>query len=171
MIQNPNPTATLALLTGVLEHLTAPVPTGCGWRPNQIHCFGFAQGASCAGELALHWARSRPTPEHQLASVVSVSGPLLSHPTWTPPAATRVCLAYRAPDEERAVGVASWRKGFQAVKEVKLPAGRGRQGMPRGMDEWREIMRCVLSVLRRRCALLIPFLTFLARDRHACVCR
>ncbi|GAA5862401.1 hypothetical protein JCM3774_002504 [Rhodotorula dairenensis] len=154
VIRNPNPTATLALLTRVLEYLTSPTPTGCGWRPNQIHCFGFAQGGSCAGELALHWARSHraAAPEDQLGSVVGISAPLLSHPTLTP-AATKVCLVFRAPDEERAVGGASWRKGFQTVKEVKLPGGRGREGMPNGMDEWREIMRFWSETLARRSAL------------------
>ncbi|GAA5985085.1 hypothetical protein JCM10908_002518 [Rhodotorula pacifica] len=161
IIPNPNPSATLTLFTRVLEYLSKPTPEGgCGWRPSQIHCFGFAQGGSCAGELALHWSRSRPSSapssgtsatEH-LGSLVSVSAPLLSHPTLSNAATTKVCLVYRAP-EERAIGAASWRKGFQSVKEVKLPGGRGREGMPRGMDEWREIMRFWSEVLHRKSAL------------------
>ncbi|POY76437.1 A/B superfamily hydrolase [Rhodotorula taiwanensis] len=154
VIQNPNPTETLALLTKVLEHLVAPptaVPPGCGWLPSQIHLFGFAQGASCAGELALAWSRSRPAAEH-LASLVSVSAPLLSHPTLSTPAATKVGLVFRS-GEERATGAASWRKGFKDVREIKLPGGRGREGMPRGMDEWRDIMRFWSEVLIRRSAL------------------
>lgn len=143
VIQNPNPTKTLALFTRVLEYLTSPTPQGCGWHPSRIHCFGFAQGGSCAAELALQWSRSRPAADH-LGSLVCVSAPLLSHPTLSTPAATKVCLVYRAP-EERSIGVPSWRKGFQSVKEVKLPGGRGREGMPRGMDEWRDIMRWVRS--------------------------
>lgn len=142
VIPNPNPSKTLALLTKVLDHLTSPSPSGCAWHPSQIHLFGFAQGGSCAGELALLWSRSHPPAEH-LGSLVSISGPLLSHPTVSAPAKTAMCLAHRA-GEERAMGVPSWRKGFQTAQEVKLPGGRGREGMPRGMDEWREIMRQVL---------------------------
>ncbi|GAA5958538.1 hypothetical protein JCM8115_002498 [Rhodotorula mucilaginosa] len=151
VIQNPNPTKTLALFTRVLEYLTSPTPQGCGWHPSRIHCFGFAQGGSCAAELALQWSRSRPAADH-LGSLVCVSAPLLSHPTLSTPAATKVCLVYRAP-EERSIGVPSWRKGFQSVKEVKLPGGRGREGMPRGMDEWRDIMRFWSETLPRRSAL------------------
>ncbi|GAA6018798.1 hypothetical protein JCM8202_002236 [Rhodotorula sphaerocarpa] len=151
IIPNPNPSKTLALLTKVLDHLTSPSPSGCAWHPSQIHLFGFAQGGSCAGELALLWSRSHPPAEH-LGSLVSISGPLLSHPTVSAPAKTAVCLAHRA-GEERAMGVPSWRKGFQTAQEVKLPGGRGREGMPRGMDEWREIMRFWSERLVRKSAL------------------
>ena len=39
------------------------------------------------------------------------------------------------------IGRESWRKGYESVKEVRLDGGRGNEGMPRGMGEWREIMR------------------------------
>lgn len=152
VIPNPNPSKTLTLLLALLDHLTAPSTSspasqgGCGWHPSQIHFFGFAQGGSCAAELALLYSRSSDPSSH-IASLVAVSAPLLSHPTLAPDkrARTKVCLVYRRGGaEERSMGVASWTKGFEQVKEVKLEGGRGRDGtMPRGMYEWREIMRCV----------------------------
>lgn len=54
---------------------------------------------------------------------------------------TKVCLVFRGKEEERMVGIESWRKGYKGVKEVRLEGGRGNEGMPRGMGEWREIMR------------------------------
>ncbi|GAA5860964.1 hypothetical protein JCM1840_002020 [Sporobolomyces johnsonii] len=149
LISNPNPSSTLSLLLKVLTHLT----TTCAWHPSQLHLFGFAQGASVAGELALLHSRHRPAQDH-LGSVVAVSGGLLSHPTLeeSKRAATKVCLVYRK-GEDRVVGASSWRKGFSDVREVKLEAGRGREGMPRGMDEWREIMRFWSEVLVRKSAL------------------
>ncbi|GAA5973667.1 hypothetical protein JCM21900_005108 [Sporobolomyces salmonicolor] len=149
VLSNPNPSSTLSLLLKVLAHLT----TVCAWHPSQLHFFGFAQGASVAGELALLHSRHRPAEEH-LGSVVAVSGGLLSHPTVeeSKRAATKVCLVYRK-GEDRVVSASSWRKGFREVREVKLEAGRGREGMPRGMDEWREIMRFWSEVLVRKSAL------------------
>ncbi|GAA5921216.1 hypothetical protein JCM1841_001634 [Sporobolomyces salmonicolor] len=149
LISNPNPSSTLSLLLKALAHLT----TVCAWHPSQLHFFGFAQGASVAGELALLHSRHRPAEEH-LGSVVAVSGGLLSHPTVEEGkrAATKVCLVYRK-GEDRVVSASSWRKGFREVREVKLEAGRGREGMPRGMDEWREIMRFWSEVLERKSAL------------------
>ncbi|BGP42622.1 hypothetical protein JCM10449v2_006634 [Rhodotorula kratochvilovae] len=183
LIPNPNPGATLHLLTALLTHLTSPISPspssssspatppkegGCGWHPSQIHLFGYAQGGSCAGELALAWARAHPVPsasppasspspadapqatEH-LASLVAISAPLLSHPTPSPAtkARTKALLAFRQ-GEERTVGAASWRRGFEQVEEAKM--GRG-EGMLRGMDEWRAVMRFWSTVLVRKSAL------------------
>ncbi|GAA5853730.1 hypothetical protein JCM8547_007426 [Rhodosporidiobolus lusitaniae] len=166
LIQNPNPSATLHLLTKLIEYLTAPLPSsdspsssssssaksppagsGCGWLPSQIHLFGFQQGGSLAGEFALSWARSRPSSPH-LGSIVAVTAPLLSHPTTlSSKAQTKVALVYRKTTlEETMVGAASWKKGFENVKEIRLEGGRGREGMPRGMEEWREIMRFWMDV-------------------------
>ncbi|BGP19207.1 hypothetical protein JCM10213_002097 [Rhodosporidiobolus nylandii] len=171
IIRNPNPSATLHLLTKVVEYLCAPLPsssasspasssastapqTGCGWHPSQLHFFGYQQGASCAGELALAWARAHPTAN--LGSLVAVSAPLLQLPTVpsTGKAKTKVALVYRGNTaEERAVQIPAWKKGFETVKEVRLEGGRGREGMPRGVDEWREIMRFWSETLLRRSAL------------------
>jgi len=147
VIQNPNPTKTLNLLTKVIDHLTSPTtPNGSNWSLPQIHFFGFAQGASLAGELALHLSRRQTSPlPRSIGSIVSISGGLLSHPTireTSKPENTKVCLVYRkGGQEERIVGVNSWKKGYRIVKEVKLEGGKGREGMPRGFEEWKEIMR------------------------------
>lgn len=101
VIPNPNPTETLNLLIKVLTHLTTPptassqgasssesasrpTPTagsaaegaGPGWLPSQIHLFGFAQGGSCAGELALAWSRHHRTG----SSSKSTLGPITTAP-------------------------------------------------------------------------------------------
>lgn len=184
MIANPNPAATLHLLVKLLEHLTAPVsspspssssaPTsgGCGWAPSQIHLFGYAQGGSCAGELALAWAKAHPVaaaaptapspssssagaqPEHaHLGSLVAVSSPLLSHPTPSPStrARTRTLVVFR-PAEQRAVAPSSWQRGFDRCDAVALPGGR-QDGMLRGRDEWVTVMRFWSEVLARKSAL------------------
>jgi hypothetical protein len=44
--------------------------------------------------------------------------------------------------------MAAFRKGFQAVSEVKLGASRG--GMPASKDEWEPIMRFWSEKLSRR---------------------
>ncbi|GAA5995983.1 alpha/beta hydrolase [Rhodotorula paludigena] len=187
IIPNPNPSATLHLLKKLLAYLTAPTspsasaspaskpaaaPAGCGWHPSQLHLFGYAQGGSCAGELALAWAREHPVAssslpssststspvphrtDAHLGSLVAISAPLLSHPTPSPVtrARTRALVVVRKP-EERSVGVQSWEKGFEGVRVARLEGGRGREGMPRGMDEWREIMRFWSEVLVRKSAL------------------
>ncbi|BGP26881.1 phospholipase/carboxylesterase family protein [Rhodotorula toruloides] len=176
LILNPNPSKTLTLLLALLDHLIAPLPsssssqTGCGWHPSQIHFFGFAQGGSCAAELALLHSRSSDPSSH-LASLVAVSAPLLSHPTLAPDkrSNTKVCLVYRrAGAEERSVGVASWKKGFEHIKEVRLEGGRGRDGtMPRGMDEWREVMRFWSEVLIRKSALELSGEVYVIADGTA----
>ena len=64
---------------------------------------------------------------------------------------TKVCLVFRGKEEERMIGRESWRKGYESVKEVRLDGGRGNEGMPRGMGEWREIMRYAFFFLLRSC--------------------
>ncbi|GAA5933984.1 alpha/beta hydrolase [Sporobolomyces koalae] len=150
IIQNPNPTKTLELLTRVFEHLHGD----CHWPLSSIHLFGFAQGASLVGELALHLSR-QPRFENHVGSVVAVGGGLLSYPTLNP-VETNLCLVWRK-DEERLVKVDTWLKGFKRAKatQVKLDSGRMGQpgGMPRGFAEWKEIMRFWSQVLIRRSAL------------------
>ncbi|GAA5885278.1 hypothetical protein JCM16303_005983 [Sporobolomyces ruberrimus] len=158
IIQNPNPTKTLELITKVISYLTSS--TGPNWPLSSLHFFGFAQGASLAGELALYLSRQSSTAtsnstRKSIGSIVSISGGLLSHPTIpesSKPDNTKVCLVYRK-GEERIVGVPSWKKGFRTVREVELEGGRGREGMPRGFEEWKEIMRFWSEVLVRRSAL------------------
>ena len=140
MIPNPNPTPTLATLTSFLTHLTTPAPAGPGWPPSSIHIFGFAQGGSCAAQLALAWSlASSRSASHDLASVVTISAPLLSHPTVTYKSQTKALVVLHK-GEERMVGVGSYKKGFTNVQEVSLRRG---EGMPRGRQDWEEIMRSV----------------------------
>lgn len=137
MIANPNPSETVTLLLSLLAHLTAPAPAP-NWDPAQIHLFGFGQGGSCAAELALAYSQKT---KRSLGSVVGVCAPLLSHPTSPNKSQTKALVVYRQ-GEERMVGSSSWKRGFDSVREVSL-SGRG-EGMPRGRDEWFEIMRCAL---------------------------
>ncbi|KAM0746798.1 hypothetical protein T439DRAFT_306246, partial [Meredithblackwellia eburnea MCA 4105] len=85
LIPNPNPTPAISTLIDFLTYLTAS-PTGPQWLPSQIHLFGFSQGGSLAIHLALAWSLL-PTPasgerneSRDLKSVISVEGPLLTHP-------------------------------------------------------------------------------------------
>ncbi|GAA6062228.1 hypothetical protein JCM10212_000807 [Sporobolomyces blumeae] len=171
IIPNPNPTATLQLVHKVLSHLVST----CQWNLNEIHLFGFAQGGTVAGELGLYsranpiikattepassttTTTSPPSNVDSLGSIVAVSAPLLSHPTTSSPSqatSTPVCLVYRAP-EAREINLPSWKKAYGDAKvtEVRLEGGRGREGMPRGMDEWRGIMKFWSEVLTRRSAI------------------
>ncbi|KAL8280142.1 hypothetical protein RQP46_007472 [Phenoliferia psychrophenolica] len=153
LIPNPNPTPTLATLIAFLTHLTTPSPAGPGWPPSSIHLFGFAQGGSCAAQLALAWSLTPPpasrSASHDLGSVVTVSAPLLSHPTASYKSQTKA-LVVSHKGEERMIGIGSYRKGFENVQEVSL--GRG-EGMPRGRQEWEEIMRFWAANLGNRSAI------------------
>lgn len=99
ILDRPNPTPALELLSSVFKHLT----DDCQWPPDRVHLFGFAQGGSVATEFALKWWRSelekqrqaqiKPTEGHAieqantaylpkaLGSIVTIAGPLLSYPT------------------------------------------------------------------------------------------
>ena len=160
LIERPNPTPALDLLTKVVEHLTAD----CAWPVQNIHFFGFAQGGSVAAEFALkHWRGElsrhqkaltasadtlAPSPS-TFGSVVSIGGPLLSYPTLSQPCPTPFLVFHRPPPAESALpsgAVAALRKGFARVEEVQK---RG-EGMPRSKDEFEPIMRFWSEHLRRR---------------------
>ncbi|EKM57227.1 uncharacterized protein PHACADRAFT_208338 [Phanerochaete carnosa HHB-10118-sp] len=159
LIQNPNPTPALALMSSVLKHLTVE----CAWPAERIHLFGFAQGGTVAAEFALHWWRTElertklvaaDAPDREpraLASVVSVCGPLLSFSTvLARPCPTPVFVAHRPSPAESAMppnALSSFKKGYSEVKDVSL--GRG-EGMPRSRDEWEPIMRFWSERLSRR---------------------
>lgn len=137
MIRNPNPTITLKLLLSVLHYLTNSTPN---WEPSSIHLFGFAQGGSCAAELCLAFSTSTSTPtttSSSLGSLVTISGPLLSHPTLSKKAQTKVLVVGRK-GEERIMGVGSFKKGFEDVKECSLSRG---EGMLRGREDWEPVMK------------------------------
>ncbi|KAF5334771.1 hypothetical protein D9611_012972 [Ephemerocybe angulata] len=165
MLANPNPTIALELLAKVVNHLTDDLQ----WPLDRIHLFGFAQGGSVAAEFAiLRWkeqlqahrsaiapsestSESAKAPSSSLGSIVTVSGPLLSHPTLSSPSPTPILVAHRpSPSEEalRPDALKSFQRGFQSVTEAKLNANR--QGMPGSRDEWEPIMRFWSEHLSRR---------------------
>lgn len=133
VVASPDPTLAVELVCKVLDHLTGP----CKWPATSIHLFGFAQGGSIAAHAALEYAQP-------LASVISISGPLLSYQTGardkrtSPPS----ILLVRRMGEERSVQVNNFRRAFEDVKEVVLRTG---QGMPRERSEWEDIMRCAAA--------------------------
>jgi len=149
----PDPTGALEIVVSTLQQLV----TDCGWPINRIHLFGFAQGGSVAAEVAIKiWKERSFTSEGEtiqrlgLASVVSIGGPLLSHPTVTPSCSTRLLVFHRLPPSASALppsALGSFRKGFERVQEVKITGG---EGMPRSRQEWEPIMRFWSEVLQRR---------------------
>ena len=165
LIDRPNPTPALDLLTTVLDHLTKDLE----WPLDRIHLFGFAQGGSVAAEYAmkkwkeqLHAHRSSiaasesasasaSAPLTPLGSVVTVSGPLLSYPNPSSPSPTPVLVVHRPSPSEEALpsnAIAAFKKGFSSVTEVKLSAQR--RGMPGSRDEMEPIMRFWSERLSRR---------------------
>lgn len=132
---SPNPSRILADLRALLAHLTDE----CGWPAEAIHLFGFGQGGSVAAEFTLSYGRAHAG--RRLGSIVSVAGPLLSHPTTAPqPNGTPLLAVHRplAPSSAlSSADLASLRKGFADVDEVRFRTG---EGMPRSADEWRLIM-------------------------------
>ncbi|EJF60353.1 hypothetical protein DICSQDRAFT_147998 [Dichomitus squalens LYAD-421 SS1] len=165
LIDRPNPTPALDLMSKVVEHLTKD----CRWPPHRIHLFGFAQGGSVAAEFALKYWRSElslhqkslpsfdansgsDASEHApraFGSIVSVSGPLLSYPTLSRPCPTPFLILHRPPPAESALApdaVTALRKGFTKVEEVKMKG----EGMPRSKEEFEPIMRFWSEHLGRR---------------------
>ncbi|KAK7037498.1 hypothetical protein VNI00_010990 [Paramarasmius palmivorus] len=146
LIDRPNPTPALDLLTKVFNHLIQD----CTWPSTKIHLFGFAQGGSVALEFAIKFWRNGDMKE-RIGSVVSVSGPLLSYPTLSTLCPTPVLAVYRPPPAEPSLSssdLAALRKAFDGVKEVKLGA-RG-AAMPSSKEEWEPIMRFWSERLSRR---------------------
>lgn len=88
---------------------------------------------------------------NSLASVVSVSGPLLSYPTLSQKCPTPVAISYRLPPAEEALTqsqLTEFKKAFTRVEEVKLSDKRG--GMPASRGEWEGIMKFWSDVLEKR---------------------
>ncbi|KIM28600.1 hypothetical protein M408DRAFT_329369 [Serendipita vermifera MAFF 305830] len=166
-ITAPNPTAILGSLISMLKHLV----DDCKWPESRIHLFGFGQGGSVAIELARLWAREQTdtetvSPNEQdvpalartgvLGSIVTVSGPLLSHPTpHTKSCPTPLLIVHRPPSSESALTAADIRalkKAFNGRRVVEEIAGSGKEGMPTSRDEWMGVMRFWADVLERRVA-------------------
>ncbi|KAI1795241.1 hypothetical protein LXA43DRAFT_1108146 [Ganoderma leucocontextum] len=165
LIDRPNPTPALELMSKVIEHLTKD----CAWPPHRIHFFGFAQGGSVAAEFSLkHWRTA--LSQHQkslppsgsttdpgvsvvapraLGSIVSVCGPLLSYPTLPERCPTPFLIFHRPPPAESALpseAMTALKKGFTKVEEVKMKG----EGMPRWKEEFEPIMRFWSEHLGRR---------------------
>ncbi len=165
LIDRPNPTPALDLMSKVIEHLTRD----CAWPPHRIHLFGFAQGGSVAAEFALKYWRtalsqhqkSLPPPgstpdsggsvvaPHVVGSIVSVSGPLISYPTLPERCPTPFLIFHRPPPAESALppdAMTALKKGFTRVEEVKMKG----EGMPRSKEEFEPIMRFWSEHIGRR---------------------
>jgi len=155
LLERPDPTGALDIIVSILQKLVKD----CNWPIDRIHLFGFAQGGSVAAEVALKiWKERTFTSEGDtiqrlgLASVVSIGGPLLSHPTLTPLCSTPILIFHRLPPSQSALpfsALGSFRKGFEGVKQMKITGG---EGMPRSRQEWEPIMRFWSEVLKRRMA-------------------
>ncbi|KIK68492.1 hypothetical protein GYMLUDRAFT_35920 [Collybiopsis luxurians FD-317 M1] len=150
LIDRPNPTPALELLSKVLNHLTED----CAWPSDRIHLFGFAQGGSVALEFVIKLWRQQLEQESSgssLGSIVSVSGPLLSYPTISSLSPTPVIAVYRPPPAEPLLSpgdLTALKKAYSSVKEVKL--GTRGPGMPSSKEEWEPIMRFWSERLSRR---------------------
>lgn len=169
LIEHPNPTPAFFHLDKIISHLTED----CKWPLSRIHFFGFAQGGSVAAEYAVY--KWKKTLEEQaklekqraqakegeteavasvapasFASIVSVSGPLLSYPTLSTRLPTPALIVHRGSPSELALSasaLAAFKKAFARTKEVKIgPRG----GMPASKEEWEPIMRFWSEVLQRR---------------------
>ena len=155
LIENPNPTPALRYLEQITEHLTKD----CGWPVNRIHLFGYAQGGSVAIEFVLERWKDQLLQQSSkkgiqdlpssipLASVVSISGALLSYPTLSSPCSTPVLFAHRTTSGPSAISI--FQKAFSSVSESQLITSRN-QGMPSSNEEWESIMRFWSEKLSRR---------------------
>ncbi|KZT22268.1 hypothetical protein NEOLEDRAFT_1138164 [Neolentinus lepideus HHB14362 ss-1] len=147
LLPNPNPTLALALLDKVLDVLVRE----CHWQPERIHFLGFGQGGSVAVEEALRWWKEKKTA---FASVVSISGPLLSFPSSTPTKCpTPILYCHRPqPFSSQSKDVGNLNKAFSLVKELQHApvGGDGGEAMPRNREEWESIMRFWSERLSRR---------------------
>jgi len=155
LIECPNPTPALRYLEQVTDHLTKD----CGWPINRIHFLGYAQGGSVATEFVLErWkavllqqSSKKAFQNFQslasFASVVSISGALLSYPTLSSHCPTPVLSAHRTTSGPSAISI--FQKAFSSVSESKLTNSRN-QGMPSSKEEWEAIMRFWSEKLSRR---------------------
>lgn len=155
----PDPTSFLEAFATLLDSLVGPADKGgCGWRANDIHLFGFAQGASAALEGALFWSRmtvgfNRFDDEtRKLGSIVSVCGELLSHPTTTKSFQTPVLHFHRLgiSSSKSKSTAASLQRIFSHVESVAADSGRANAAMPQGESEWYPILKFWSRLLRIR---------------------
>ncbi|GLB44176.1 putative phospholipase Carboxylesterase [Lyophyllum shimeji] len=161
MIDRPNPSPALDLLTKVMKHLV----DDCSWPPYRVHFFGFAQGGSVAAEFGLAWWKEHLLAQQReagnanattgtnvlggtLGSIVSISGPLLSYPTLSKKSPTPVLVLHN-PEAETALppgAIDAYKKGYEhvATKTISDP------GMPSSKASWEPIMEFWSRHLGRR---------------------
>lgn len=148
LLERPNPTAALDLLTKILEQLVKE----CAWPMHRIHLFGFAQGGSLAAELGIKWWKEHSKVDPSaLGSIITICGPLLSYPTLNSLCPTPVFVVDRPAPSESALppgAMAAFKKGFETVREVLLSGAKS--GMPASKDEWEPIMKFWSERLGRR---------------------
>jgi hypothetical protein len=117
VLAHPNPTTAIDYMMRVFDHLVGD----CGWPPQRIHLFGFAQGGSVAAEFAQKWWRrtlqlqqqksDSSTSVQPFGSVVTVGGPLLSYPTLSTLCTTPI-LVFHRPLTRRAISSKGCSSGF-----------------------------------------------------------
>jgi len=165
MIEHPNPTPAFQFLTHVVDHLV----NDCGWPINRIHFFGFSQGGSVAVEFVIErWkaqqlqvrkaigsgsesaeqASSPVLTVSTFASVITVSGPLLSYPTLSTRCSTPILVVHRTPPAETAGTLNAFKKAYRDITESRMASKA--TGMPASREEWEPIMRFWSSNLSRR---------------------
>lgn len=155
LIPRPDPSKAIGALQGLLHYLCEPENQGgCGWKASDIHLFGFGQGGSLALEtLAAH----RP---HPLGSIVSVCGPLLSFPTFSPALETPACFVTRfaspvlASSAQAKSQLTAVHKAYAHVQHLNYPPRNApmEEAMIKG-PEWRDIHTFWAKFWRNRSAL------------------
>ncbi|KAM6501113.1 hypothetical protein JOM56_004127 [Amanita muscaria] len=155
LIQQPDPTPAIELLSEAVAYLIKD----CHWPPHRIHLFGFAQGGTVAAEFGIKFWKDRSEEQRQLSSptssplgsIVSVSGPLLSWPTFKPLSHTSVLVAHRPPPSEAALpkdALVAYKRAFHLVVDAQLTTKH--LGMPASKEEWAPIMKFWSEKLGRR---------------------
>ncbi|KAF9506885.1 hypothetical protein BS47DRAFT_1374025 [Hydnum rufescens UP504] len=143
LLAHPNPTPALEILDRIIHYLIElETDNGCGWPLDRIHFFGFGQGGTVVAECALRlWKCQLGDAAHrdnlargQIASIVSVEGPLLEFPR----SSLRV-LAHHSISTAQSVLQTLRRFGWGAA-----------EGMPRSKDEWAGIVEFWGRVLGSR---------------------
>ncbi|EIW68459.1 hypothetical protein TREMEDRAFT_32307 [Tremella mesenterica DSM 1558] len=164
-LPSPSPTKHLSRLLELLSILTSTEPQGLGWEMNKIHLFGWGQGGSMVLEIGYenekdeNKRKSEKSENVRLGSITSICASLLSHPTTQMNLSTPICLFTRI-DPRSAKGKKEesvLRRAFKVVRIVRpLTAislrrvdGEGGEDMPKGKEEWMEIMRFWGQVLYR----------------------
>lgn len=169
-VEREDPRDFLKRWTGLLDHLVDE----CGWKPERIHVFGFAHGGSAGLEGAAVWSRERrrrwaegkkkedeegstaaSSSPPRLGSLISVSGPLLSLPTFEGgPLATPVLYLSPPKSADADRHPRELRRAFANVERVALVGGEeDMPRMPSSKAEWDPIMLFWSKLLSQRSTL------------------